>query len=994
MEALCVELQQGSRLEVQPEAVSSLSAATLLQISLAALDTFLQANVTGPVYPPDFEKAIGTAFFGAWKKAESQHKQDIVPTNPKKACLKYLGVDGIVPYAYTPHLGSCCLAKYTLSLISAQENDIIELSSGGRHGKQSLAWSRLRFNMWHYKIITQPTLGANFTKTSQWSEVPTLVDQIINDIETTKGKIIGDEVWAEESSNSWSKEDKVLFLIEAANNYILLGRYEKAKDMLQEATIVSGLRYALSGALGKRTKFQENDISQLVVLAKSADAGAVPDNKTAHDDEDEAEAKPDALKLNHDTLLEEIQFKKEKVGTGDEAKELPKELAELIPDEQPQLSPLDQMIILTEATLKDAFSPADTLTAEEILPYAVRVISDKSTNWQIYTQALLVRSRIELHRSRTMERGVLQLQVVADQILTDVAAPLAEKPKTEDSAASEAEVPAISLTTPEDTSMSLPIQPKPTTFLPAAKPSESAPAHARLLYIHALSTPPKWHIESELAHAWANVGSLASALEIFKRLHLWAEVALCLATAASIEDEDGRGSGGDTKAKGIIRWRLFHKTGDPASDNSDPDDEKVGDISSLKGDMFTGPERTPPPANAPRLWCILGELENDPAHFVRAWEVSSHRYARAQKSLGEYYLQQKNLSKAREAYKLATEVNRLSPELWSRLGDISLNLGDFDAAAKAYNKCIASANDTEGGGDGRTWSNLGSALWSLYLERTAKDAKQPPPPGIKDKALEDEEEEDTSDPASTSTEPTPSQILSQSLQAYKKGATIAHSNWRIWDNVLTISTRLSPPAITDTLVALMHIIRIRKTETCLDTDILSALLNDVVLSKEKTTPSAAGIYDPPRGSHERHVMRLFEEEIVPLITYRAELWALVSKLRGWRRDFTGAVDASERAWRATFGSSSSGLLTSEGENGSEGKDWATDKDAWTEMVRRTEELISVLENWGPQTEMAGRWKGKAKSAVRSVMGKGKEMWEGNDGWVVLDGLMEQLKAAR
>ncbi|KAH7173526.1 uncharacterized protein B0J16DRAFT_350334 [Fusarium flagelliforme] len=951
----------------------------VISVGLAALNAFLQVNVTGPVLPES--AALSSLFTKEWASVQSDDTKNS-HAHLHKTCLSYLEVDGVSPYAYIPHLELFALARFIFTQeLNQATKDIVEIRSKDQPLKCSFAWTRLRVDVWHYKLLTQPSLGhgSNFARSSQWSDVPTLASKILAGIDGVRAQILGEEVWASDN-DTWSREEKVQFLVEAANNYILLGRDDKAREALKEASQTSGLEYALSGALGKRTKFQENSISQLVVLAKS---GA-----EQQADSVEEEAKPDALQLNDDTLHEEIQFSKEE-SVEDKKASLPAALAELSPDDQPQLSPLDQIILLTEATLKDAFSPIDTLTSAEVLPYAVRVIGDKSTNWQIYTQALLVRSRIEVHRSRTVERGVLQLQAVADQVLTDTTAETQQKAEAKEQD-SETDAPAIQVTAPDQAPA--PVQSKPTSFLPAPKASESAPVHVRLEYIHAICSPPRWHLESELAYAWAGIGSLASALEIFKRLRLWAEVALCLASAAASEDEDGRGSGGEEKAKGIIRWRLFHRTGETSP--SDPDDEDIGDdVTLLKAADFSGPEREPSPPNAPRLFCILGDIENDPSYYERAWEISKHRFARAQKSLGEYYLQNKEWEKAREAYKKATSVNRLSPEMWSRLGDISLRLAQFGDAAEAFNRSIGSASDTAGGEDARTWSNLGSALWSLYCEVVAEAKNNPVTTDETPASVPADDEEDDVALASSSkpSDRDPATLVSQSLAAYKRGASIAHDNWRIWDNVLTLASRVQPPAVPDMILALKHIIRIRKTEDAIDADVLGALLQDAVLSVEKT--SSSGVYDPPRGTPERLVMRLVEEEVVPLITQRSELWTLVSRLRAWRRDYSGAIDAAERAWRAVLGSSGSGLLPgAAATTEDEARDWTVDEGAWTVVVQRTDELVSVYENWGPSVETIGsKWKGKARSAVRSVMGKGKERWEGSEGWKVLENLMEGLR---
>jgi len=42
----------------------------------------------------------------------------------------------------------------------------------------------------------------------------------------------------------------------------------------------------------------------------------------------------------------------------------------------------------------------------------------------------------------------------------------------------------------------------------------------------------------------------------------------------------------------------------------------------------------------PKLLCLLGDITNEPAHYEEAWELSKHRYTRAQRSLGVYYMRQ------------------------------------------------------------------------------------------------------------------------------------------------------------------------------------------------------------------------------------------------------------------------------------------------------------------------------------------------------------------
>lgn len=963
-----------------------------IEVGIAAFNAFLQANVTGPVLDE------------AQAKLARQYDGHV------NLQLSSLDVDGVSVYPFIPHIDLFCLAKHAIENATPETWE----ANDTPHDGISLAWMRLRLYVWHYKLFIQPSLssGSVFTKNIGMSEVPSLVEKIQASLREVESAILG-EAWELESSK-WSREDKVRFLVEKANICLMLGQDVQAREALHSASELNGFVYALSGALGKRTKFQEKSTSQLVVLAKSGTPADV--------DGDAKQEVPEALPLNDDTLLEEIQYTKDGEGlhgeqNGGPESDFPATLRDLKPDEQPQLTPLDQIILLTEATLKDTFSPVDSLTSEEILPFAVRVINDKSTNWQIYTQALLVRSRVEVHRSRTVERGVLQMQAVVDQVIVET---------TENSSANDEpapnetqDVPAISLQTPDDETKTkhdreeaAPVDNNPKSFFPAAKPAETAPADVRLKYIHALSSPPRWHLESELAYAWTGVGSIVSALEIFKRLKLWAEVALCLASSATTDNEegDGRGAGGEDKARAIVRWRLFHRKDEQggSTTNNDVIDEEV-DISTLKAVDFTGPERIPAQPNAPRLFCILGDLESDSAvaHYERAWEVSEKRYARAQRSLGEHYLSQKDWVKAREAYQLAVSVNRLSPEMWSRLGDINLRLGEFENAAEAFTRAIGSANDTSGSEGARTWSNLGSSLYSMYLEALEKDKRSgddgdEAPQTEQSQPIADDEDDS---PAATvkPAKKNSATILAQSLNAYKRGASIAHDNWRIWDNVITLAMRMRPIPFFEIIQAMRSIIRIRNTEDAIDANTLRLLLNEGVFPTEKRNDTGTGVYEPPRGSVERNVNEMMEKEIVPLITNRSDLWELMSRLRAWRRDYAGAIDGSEKAWRTAVGGATSGagsmgggLTVDAAKDNSEtaaSRNWLEDEEAWRVVVQRTDELVAALENYGPQVaEIGQKWKGKARSAIRSVMGKGKEAWEGTKDWETLKGLLEGLKA--
>ncbi|KAH7887414.1 hypothetical protein F5I97DRAFT_1805995 [Phlebopus sp. FC_14] len=252
---------------------------------------------------------------------------------------------------------------------------------------------------------------------------------------------------------------------------------KSAAEYFVRAARSTGLQYELTGALGKRTKFQQNELSQLVLLAESrkrddspAEADPVGQVSGSHKPTDQVETGdlhlPETLLLNDDTLLEQTEFTSSSPSTSSH-------LRHLDPSAQPPLHPLDQCILLSLCLNVRNTSPSHGLTSEQMSPYVSRVISHPR-NWSVHTMALLLRSRLESSRTRTVERSTLQLQALVDQM------------PTADSALSE-----------------------------------------RLVYFHCIPLPSKWEMERELALRFLSIGAVKSALETFERLEMWEEVVKC-----------------------------------------------------------------------------------------------------------------------------------------------------------------------------------------------------------------------------------------------------------------------------------------------------------------------------------------------------------------------------------------------------------------------------------------------------------------------------------
>lgn len=252
---------------------------------------------------------------------------------------------------------------------------------------------------------------------------------------------------------------------------------KQAAELFVRAAKANGLQYELTGAPGKRTKFQQFDVTQLVLLAQSRktpeDSSKLGEKVTeVNPTTEEAKTEeggptvPETLALNDDTLLEKTEFTSS-------APSLSSALSRFDPNSQPPLDPLDQSILLGLCLNVRNTSPSHGLTVEQMSPYVARVISHP-LNWSVHTMALLLRSRLESNRTRTVERSTLQLQALVDQM-----------------------------------------------------PTTDSTVRERLEYFHGISLPSKWEMQKELATRFLSIGVVKSALEIFEKLEMWEHVVQC-----------------------------------------------------------------------------------------------------------------------------------------------------------------------------------------------------------------------------------------------------------------------------------------------------------------------------------------------------------------------------------------------------------------------------------------------------------------------------------
>ena len=861
---------------------------------LSALYAFLQANVTGP----PFKLSSSRVPNGHFDTSSEDKSDDAVQTIPASPTSSSLGLDGTAIYPLAAHLHLFAFAKAVLG-----EDALLDLGL-------SALWARLRINFWHQKLLAEQS--------------PLLREKIYQDLRLLK-----------EDLSQPSKSDPEIwtwYLLERAAINLYYGYDSMAKEDLKLATRSQHFEFALTGRPGRRTKFQQQDLSQLVVLAKSAKAGPDAGNGQANGQasilgmKNPNAMEPKNLSLDDDTILESISFAKEDERERLESRDqLSASLAALDPGKQPLLNPLDSIILLTTASAITNTSPEDGLTREETLPYATRVIEGGSSNWQVYTQALLVRCRIEGHKTRTAERSVLQLQALVDQVIAE----------TQDGERS---------TVDESTDAGAS-----STFLPRSQKSESANAAERLRYVHQISPPFRWSLEAELAAKWMSIGGLRTAVEIYERLEMWAEAALCWAV-----------TGKEDKARDIIRRQLRLPETERGTTSSSIDSEMEALV--LQKDRL--------PTDAPRLLCILGDLETAPSCYSAAWNVSNERYARAQRSLGKFYTSAGSLKEADEAYAISLRVEPQISSAWFSLGCVRLARQEWESSIDAFTRTVKI--DPE---DAEAWSNLGAAL--------ARTARARPSVSLQESSDEDIE--------SRAAKQTPRKQTREALVAFKRAASLKRDSYQIWQNILNMAATITPPPYADALTAQKRLIELRGTiegESCIDVEIMEGVLSHIISSAalpSGTNPGDCPSAAEPNGTLKSYglenvVRDLVMKDIKPLITHSRRLWQLVARLALHLNLSTTALDAYEKAWRCTTSLPNwDDGFSAQPSPASPARGVKIDN-PWSQVVDATIELVDAYESLGERGSTEGpsagsgqlvckNWKFKARMAVKSVLGR-------------------------
>lgn len=390
-------------------------------------------------------------------------------------------------------------------------------------------------------------------------------------------------------------------------------------------------------------------------------------------------------------------------------------------------------------------------------------------------------------------------------------------------------------------------------------------------------------------------------------------------------------------------------------------------------------------------------MDKSPAAYERAWEVSKCRYSRAQRSLGRHYLAIHDLTKADEAYMKSLKISPQNHSTWFALGSVRLQLEDWMGAVSAFGRAIQIEEK-----DAESWSNLAVALLRL-----------PPQTSLNNSSFSDpnHEYQDIVDNEGIMSVPNPQKHIMEAFVALKRAAVLKRDSYRIWQNLLTVAIKLSPPPYTDIIIAqtrLIELLSYLEGEKCVDIDVVEGLVAHLIstslqsISSQDIQQSTIGTASNESGSSlpsENHPSRktgfskmlidLVQKKITPLITSSRRLWLLTAKLSIHLNHPFAALTAYEKAWRVTLNKPGWESGTKESEIG------------WKEVSDATVELVDAYESLGERKREAGmsegelvykEWKFKARSAVRGVLGRAKEGWEGSEGYELLEERLRELKS--
>eukprot|EP00088_Acartia_fossae_P026627 TRINITY_DN2746_c0_g1_i1.p1 TRINITY_DN2746_c0_g1~~TRINITY_DN2746_c0_g1_i1.p1 ORF type:complete len:795 (+),score=158.23 TRINITY_DN2746_c0_g1_i1:68-2452(+) len=245
------------------------------------------------------------------------------------------------------------------------------------------------------------------------------------------------------------EELKPLILLEEAKFNYLYHYIRECEVATSSAAASVGLKIEDTGALGKRTKFQVKELPQFTLDVEESSSY----KKQSWEPVDKSYLAED-LQLNDEVRLEAIEFQ-------DKERERVREM-----------DALQQSCVLARYFLKERNLPVDDISWQELTPH-LSLILQHPVSWPIHSVALFNRCKLETKSRRTIERARAQLETILETYLKNI------------------------------------------------------PRKVFMDSIYISRLPPKWKIEKELGSILLQLGATKAALDVFLKLESWDEVIVC-----------------------------------------------------------------------------------------------------------------------------------------------------------------------------------------------------------------------------------------------------------------------------------------------------------------------------------------------------------------------------------------------------------------------------------------------------------------------------------
>ncbi|XP_069689921.1 tetratricopeptide repeat protein 27 [Periplaneta americana] len=314
-------------------------------MGIASLHAFVQSNWTGP----PLETSDGSSvlpWFQSWYDRHNLRQREL-----EEEITTCLLLDG----------ESCCsVMKHSELLLLARV--CLRVCRDTMSTLPSSQWWLLRCLFIHQQVLDEfsPTLHA-------------VITTLLQDLATCEPLM--------------SREhNQICFHLEAAQIHLYYRHVTKSNEHWKMALKAANMDIELTGALGKRTKFQVKELAQLTVKVSVAENGRITNFPTV-----QSEHFPKDLRLDDEVRLNKIKFSNDADG------------------EFPILQPLEQAVVLSTFVQTQKSQPKDKLADEELMPYLTCLLSNPLV-WSLQLSALLQRCRLEGHHSRTVERAMMQTE--------------------------------------------------------------------------------------------------------------------------------------------------------------------------------------------------------------------------------------------------------------------------------------------------------------------------------------------------------------------------------------------------------------------------------------------------------------------------------------------------------------------------------------------------------------------------------------------------------